>query len=550
MKFGSNPTMPRVNIDITPVTIFVGPNNSGKSLVLREINEFCQNGQKHENFKIIDDIKFKTLTSDQISSEIEVHTLEPNHNERIFEGQILFGDERNRNRINEKLPHEFLSDPNGNIVPFCKFYLRYKTLKLDGLNRIFLINDQAIGDLQKVPESNLAILFQDDIKRLEVRRIIYDAFKLYFVVDPTSSGQIRIRLSKEKPENHLMERGLHKEAIDFHKKAILISQASDGVKAYTGIITSIIAGKPKITFIDEPEAFLHPSLSYKLGKEVSNASMKESNNLIVSTHSSNFLMGCIQSGSPITIVRLSYSREIASARTLNSSRVEELMRDPLLRSVGVLNALFYEYVIVTEGDSDRAFYQEINDRMLEFDNKNAIPNCLFLNANGKDTIWRIVKPLREMGIPAVGIYDIDLFKNEGNNWTNALKSAFVPELNHQPLGQTRSLIKKKFDQSGKDMKKDGGIKILSKSDAEAGLNLIKNLKEYGIFIVENGEVENWLPSLNVNAHKSEWLSKMFERMGSNPADSNYIKPSTGDIWEFMTGIQRWMMKEDKNGIPE
>jgi hypothetical protein len=37
------------------------------------------------------------------------------------------------------------------------------------------------------------------------------------------------------------------------------------------------------------------------------------------------------------------------------------MRNPLLRSTGVLSGLFYEFVIVTEADADRAFYQEIND---------------------------------------------------------------------------------------------------------------------------------------------------------------------------------------------
>jgi hypothetical protein len=76
----------------------------------------------------------------------------------------------------------------------------------------------------------------------------------------------------------------------------------------------------------------------------------------------------------------------------------------------VLNALFYKHVIVTEGDSDRAFYQEVNERLLEFDSEKGVDNCLFINAVGKDTIWKIVKPLREMGIPAVGIYDIDILK--------------------------------------------------------------------------------------------------------------------------------------------
>ena len=61
------------------------------------------------------------------------------------------------------------------------------------------------------------------------------------------------------------------------------------------------------------------------------------------------------------------------------------MRNPLLRSTGVLNGLFYEFVVVTEADADRAFYQEMNERLLRFKPEWGIPNCLFLNAHGKHT---------------------------------------------------------------------------------------------------------------------------------------------------------------------
>jgi hypothetical protein len=76
--------------------------------------------------------------------------------------------------------------------------------------------------------------------------------------------------------------------------------------------------------------------------------------------------------------------------------------------------LFFEAVIVCEADSDRAFYQEINERLLaEFDNR-GMNNCLFINAQNKQTVWDIVKPLRELGIPTIGIVDIDVLKEGGS----------------------------------------------------------------------------------------------------------------------------------------
>ena len=550
IQFGAHPESDKLTLETTPVTIFVGPNNSGKSKLLTEIQQFCNSGVKNHTFNLIDDISFIELNEEQADEEVKKHILTPNTNERINQGNVLFGNGIHRNQLSENAPKQFLLSTNGQKQNFCRYYLSYNTLKLDALNRISLINQQPLGDMQNAPSNNLAVLFNDDTKRLEVRRIIHDAFNLYFVLDPTNAGQLRIRLSKNAPSNHLEERGLHKEAVDFHRQALEIRNASDGVKAFTGIITSIIAGNPKVTILDEPEAFLHPALSSKLGKEIASTAKIELNRLFVSTHSANFLMGCIQSGAPINVVRLTYSNEVGTARLLDKDKIGTLMRDPLLRSTGVLNALFYKHVIVTEGDSDRAFYQEINERLLEFEPENGINNCLFINAVGKDTIWKIVKPLREMGIPAVGIYDIDILKNEGSNWTNALKSSFVPEISHQPLGQTRSLIKNKFSELSIDMKKDGGINALPQSEREASENLFNQLEEYGIFTVRTGEVEHWLQSLGVTAHKSVWLPEMFDKMGSDPNDPGFIKPSTGDVWEFIGRINTWMSKETRKGIPK
>ncbi|MBK9168926.1 MAG: hypothetical protein IPM24_15855 [Bryobacterales bacterium] len=102
----------------------------------------------------------------------------------------------------------------------------------------------------------------------------------------------------------------------------------------------------------------------------------------------------------------------------------------LLRSTGVLSGLFYEFVVVTESDADQAFYQEINERLLQFKPEWGIPNCLFLNAQNKQTVQTLLRPLRKLGIPAAGVVDVDVLKEGGANWTNLLSSAHLPQLSH------------------------------------------------------------------------------------------------------------------------
>ncbi len=301
--------------------------------------------------------------------------------------------------------------------------------------------------------------------------------------------------------------------------------------------------------IDEPEAFLHPSLAFLLGQEIARASSGSEKRLFVSTHSPNFVMGCIQSGAPVNIVRLTYRDGVATSRVLPNNDILRLMRNPLLRSTGVLSGLFYEFVVVTESDTDRAFYQEINERLQRFQPELGIPNCLFLNAQNKQTVQTIIRPLRALGIPAAGVTDIDVLKDGGMVWTSFLESANVPEVERQSLSTARAAVNQRFDQTGKDMKRSGGVSLLTNGDREAANNLIDRLAEYGLFVVRGGELECWLPGLMAQGHGPAWLITVFEKMGEDPAAAGYLKPSTDDVWAFISEIKRWLTNPGRKGIP-
>ena len=260
-------------------------------------------------------------------------------------------------------------------------------------------------------------------------------------------------------------------------------------------------------------------------------------------------MGCIQSGAPLNIVRLTYKNGISTARLLSKDKILHLMKHPLLRSTGVLNGLFFESVVVCEADSDRAFYQEINERLIAQNDSRGITNCLFINAQNKQTVWDIVKPLRELGIPAVGIVDIDVLKDGGQVFAKPLEGAFIPNLNHQNFQNQRQVILNAFTNTNKNMKRDGGINILPPSDKEATENFLNQLRDYGVFVVKNGELESWLKFLNATGHGSNWLINIFELMGENPEDSTYLKPGDGDVWNFIGEINTWISNPNRKGIP-
>lgn len=549
LKFGRAPGVAAEAVHVTPITVFVGPNNSGKSRVLQELHRFFTTGQRNAADVIVERVEFRERPVEEVEPQIARVTLSPRSGEAVHPGQLLVGKKGHRLQVNRLELVAAMSNPNARLSQFCQWFLAYNTLILDGRNRMNLVNHQAAADLQQPPQTSLQVLFRDDAKRAEVRRIIRDAFGLFFTIDPTWLGQFRIRLAPRAPVSDLEERGIHEEAIRYHSQALIIDEASDGVKAFTGMITEIVAGDPAALLIDEPEAFLHPALSFTLGKEIALASQGSEKRLFVSTHSSTFVMGCIQSGAPVNIIRLTYRNNVPTARVLSNADILRLMRNPLLRSTGVLAGLFYEFVVVTESDADRAFYQEINERLLRYRPDFGIPNCLFLNAQNKQTVRTIIAPLRQLGIPAAGIVDIDVLKEGGTVWTDFLSSGFVPELEQQPLGALRAAMKQKFDETSNDMKRAGGVNLLAAADREAANNLFDKLGQYGLFVVRRGELETWLPDLNAAGHGPNWLVDVFGKMGEDPEGPDYLRPANGDVWEFIALIRGWLTDQNRRGIP-
>jgi predicted ATPase len=549
LKAGSAPGQPGLTVQTPPsVTIFVGPNNSGKSQCLRELSQLFRDGDPHAQRVVVQEVKYDGATPEQADAIIQSGKLTPFLNERMPANHVPFNFGTGRVHYQEDLLRQALIDPSAKPQRFASWYLKHLTLNLDGANRINLLNPQSRGDL-KNPSNTLARILVADKKREVLRKLTQNAFGFFFAVDAQQGDQLSVRFGKTAPPD---ERSFNDDALEYMGNAADLTAVSDGVKAFTGMLLELHAGDPKIIIVDEPEAFLHPSLAFKLGKELATGAATEKKHVFAATHSAQFLMGAILSGAKINIVRLTYSGGAATARLLPSVDLEKLMRDPLLRSVGVLSGLFYDYVAVSEADADRAFYQEINERLLAANDPRGTPNVLFLNADNKQTIPRIVKPLRQLGIPAAIVTDIDVLVEGGDQWTRHLVAAAIPVGEHQAYGTRRANALLALQKADSNFKLNGGIDVLKEKDEsnfEAAENLFSDLSKYGVFVVPRGEVEAWLSSLDVSRNKGTWLRTIFEKMGNDPTAKEYVTPANGDVWDFLGLLQKWFVDPNRRGIP-
>lgn len=552
LKSGPRPGSKQTTFSPGAVTIFVGPNHSGKSRVLQELDlAIASKGQNA--FVVLDGLEFKPWSREEILDALGPLRL-PDTLQTATVGFINLapGGVRRNSWGGDHVHLDALvteaKKPQSENHHFGSF-LSLLTLPLDGKNRLVLTESQPAGDLQSYPKTHIGHLFRRRDIREQLRRIVYDAFGVYLVVDPTDIGKLRFRLSPKSPSDEREEKGWEEAAIMFHAQAPLLSESSDGVKAFVGIMAATLAGDPRLLLIDEPEAFLHPTLCAQLGRALAGAALGH-RQLFVATHSASFLMGCLQTGAEVNIVRLSYERGVAGASLLPNEKLRPLLRNPMLRSAGVFNGLFHRAVVVAEGDADRAFYQELNQRLLDAGDVRGIPGCLFLNAQNKQTVWDIVAPLRSLGIPAVGVVDLDVLKEGGTVWTKPLLACRIPTPSHEPLQLQRAKLEKEFTTDSGEVRTRDGMKSLSAPAREACEDLLEQLARYGMFVVPVGEVEGWLASLDVPRSKGRWLNQIFESMGEDPSSPSYVSPSEGDCWEFLGNVATWVANQDRKGMPE
>ncbi|HEX8400459.1 MAG TPA: AAA family ATPase [Allosphingosinicella sp.] len=528
------------------ITVFIGPNNGGKSKGLRELSHLIA-PSGHLDPVVLSSCSLSPLQEDEFQRKfnrlLQPKTpgegADPNTQPIVRRGK--------RTVVNVSyLRQGAFGNGDVNARQYAaENFLKHFVMNLSGAGRLELANPAPAQALGTSHPSTIGALFQNDAVRAQLSTVTHEAFNQYLVIDPTGMTQLAYRLSDHQPAAGV-ERSLTNEAVNFFNQAMPLVEASDGTKAFVGVMGEILSGDSDVILIDEPEAFLHPSLAYLLGDRIARH-LAADKQLFAATHSSHFLMGCLMSGSDVNVVRLTHRNGASTARILPADRLKTLMTDPLFRSVGVVSALFFESAVVVEGDSDRAFYDEINSR-LQRSTVGGLSHSIFLNAHNKQTVVNIVVPLREIGIPAAFILDLDWVKEDGQVWDRYFSALGAPAGLKEGLLATRRRVRLALEAADPNYKRHGGIGILQGEERATAEAFFGQLEQYGLFTVTSGELESWLPTLVADRSKNKWLPSVFAALGSDPAANDYVQPGNDDVWAFMGRIRAWVTNPLRLGM--
>jgi hypothetical protein len=179
-------------------------------------------------------------------------------------------------------------------------------------------------------------------------------------------------------------------------------------------------------------------------------------------------MGCIERIPETSVVRLGYEGDVTTARELKAEQLTERAFKPLLRSTNVLRALFHRGAVVTVGEADRVFYDEMNHRLDHVGR--GVADALILNGQGKDSIDQLVLLLRQTGIPAA-VVDLDVVGRSGTPGpagTKLLAACGIPVDARPQLSNERAWLAEVLDLAPVDAARPavkwGGIERLEGED--------------------------------------------------------------------------------------
>ena len=515
------------------IVVFVGPNNVGKSQVLKDIYNLTGDD--------INSIVVKEVSCSQFS----VNGIIP-----WYDKYISFTETR----------HGRVYSPYGNMTHDVReVEFKYMSVKKFGVLRDLvihflntearlLISRAAEGlDLKAPPKSPIHALVRDASLLRRIANYVKEAFGTS--IAPLLGKEIPLCIGPDIDKSEVSGSTMSEVEANYLKKLESYPQLQDqgdGMRSFTGIILWLILEHYNIFLIDEPETFLHPPQATLLGSVVGELISKEQQ-AFIATHSMHFINGLLEKvPSRVKIVRVTRSGNSNDFSVLDNTRLVQISKDPFLRYSALLDGMFYKNVVLCEGDADCMFYSMLNNA----DDMNGAKgtDTLFTHCGGKQRMPKVIGALKELRVDVKVIPDFDVLNNEvvlkelvqvcGGDWGCIERDykILIADINQRSnVGRTGADVLKEIEAKLADvmetvvsptkmrnirkslesrtvwdqLKTTGVTGVGAGNPRSACESILEYLSTIGIHVVPCGELECFVPT--VGGHGPDWLHTVIEQ---------------------------------------
>ena len=543
-----------IDLDPADVVVLVGPNNAGKSLALRELDDYLGGNSVTTVFNSL------KLRRDGTKEEFDTFVKKHARLKRVTSSWNISG-YRFAVGVSTLDLKQFWPD---SISPFKSlFCLRVPTetriTDSDPVESIDILEEQA---------SNPIHMLWDDQLELKLSAYFRRAFDEDLILyrgggrkPPLLVGE---RLDPRNGEDRVSAPYLRR----LLASTVPLHDQGDGMRSFASVILHLLAPiTPTILLLDEPEGFLHPPQARLLG-EIIAADRPSQTQLFVATHSPDVLHGLINVASDrLRVLRIQREGNVNRVKELDKDLVKTISVDPLMKYSAVLSGVFHERVIICESDADCMFYNAILD--LPEVQGISQADVLFVHASGLGRIAALAETLVALDVPVDIVVDIDVIRDTtvfktiveslGRDPTDILRLAEAVKNaieQHKPPFNARDIKKEiseilqetpgtgEFPRNQREkiegvfrkaspwnaVKRSGESALPSGDPTKQFQKLAAICKEIGLWIVPVGELEGFCKS--VGRHGPRWVQQVIEERNlSNDPELERARAFVSEIWK-------------------
>lgn len=551
-----------IALEPTDVVVFVGPNNVGKSVALRKLEESL--GGLREKIVIHSVELRKTGTPEEFTTFLDKNVvIKPQGQNRNFSAYRLnFSMGGNADPVWPRDFHIFHS-------LFC--------MRIPTETRITDSNPaNTFTSLEQPASHPIHMLYDDECLENKISQYFRRAFGEDLILDRLGGNKIPLRVGGRRHPAQGEDRVSKTYIERLRDSTKLLQEQGDGMRSFASVILYLLAPTtPSILLFDEPEAFLHPPQARLLGEIIAKEKSSRAQ-LFVATHSPDVLHGLVNvAPDHLRLLRIQRDGNINHIKELDKGHVRKISADPLMKYSSVMSGVFHERVIICESDADCMFYSSLLD--LQEVHGGRQPDVFFVHANGKHRMAMLAEALVALDVPVDIIADIDVLNDMGvlktviealnGDWrtvepvATAVKKAIeehkpwlsfdeirkgIQGMINTPLSGDDSVkklysrIKAVFSQASPwDAIKNAGKSALPPGQATQQFQKLEELcRQSGLWIVPVGEMEGFCKS--VGAHGPGWVQQVIEQ--KELAND----PDLGDARNFVREI--WTSRAELSGV--
>lgn len=515
------------------IIVFVGPNNVGKSQVLKDIHNLTGND--------INSIVIKEVSCSQCSVEDITPWYDKYVSFRTTRYGRVYSPYGNMTQEVREAEFKFLSNKRFGVLRDLAIHLLNTEARL-------LISHAAEGLNPHAPnKSPIHALVQNVNLLRRVANYVKAAFGTS--IAPLLGKNIPLCIGPDIAKEDIPGDTMPEVEANYLQRLASYPQLQDqgdGMRSFIGIVLWLILEHFNIFLIDEPETFLHPPQATLLGGSVGEL-ISEEQQIFIATHSIHFINGLLEKvPNRVKIVRVTRTGNSNDFSVLNNLRLIQISKDPFLRYSSLLEGMFYKNVVLCEGDADCMFYSMLNSAT---DMKGAKgTETLFTHCGGKQRMPKVIGTLKELRVDVKVIPDFDVLNNEsslkelvevcGGDWNNIERDykILITDIKQRSnVGRTGADVLKEIEEELADvmgtvvsqtkmrnirkslesntvwdqLKKTGVNGVGAGNPRSACDAILKYLSTIGIHVVPCGELERFVPT--VGGHGPDWLHTVIEQ---------------------------------------